>query len=210
MLRGIILSCLIVIAQYSVAQIQSIADKVLMLKGEEGVSASERQELDTLWQALKAYRTFQQKETQLNGRAKFGFTGNESDLNNIFKINAGVDIDQGSYPFELDLSSSFQTVIRNGEFAENVSDIDISFDYHPQVGNGLWLENYAYLKRFNNTYLGIDQRYEAGAGLIFNLYSTGQLTPRGSENAQSLATLPSYKVMEDNLWKCYDNVCQRI
>jgi len=189
---------------YMNGQIQEIADNVLMLKGESGITDSQRMELDTLWKVLKFYRKIEQSETKLNGKAKFGFTGNESDLNNIFRINAGVEIDNGLYPFELDLKSNFQTLIKNGVFEENLSDIDISFDYHPKVGNGLFFETFVFLTRFNNTYLGIDQRYEAGTGIILNLFSTKKLTPKGVDNRDELEKLPEYKIVNDNLWKCFD------
>jgi hypothetical protein len=206
--------CLILIlflgTNYAFGQIQEIADKTLILKGESNLTANEKLELDTLWNALKFYRKFEQQETKLNGKAKFGFTGNESDLNNIFKINGGVEIDNGIYPFELDLKSNFQTLIRNGNFQENVSDIDISFDYHSKTGNGLFLESFVFLKRFSNTYLGIDQRYDAGAGIILNLFSTKKLTDKGIKNQKELDKLPEYKLVNGNIWKCYDDACGKI
>lgn len=192
------------------AQIEQIADKVLLLKGELNVSKAENLRLDTLWKALKFYRTFEKKESMLNGRANFGFTGNESERNNIYKLNAGVVMDHGLYPFELDLKAQFQMLLNNGAFQENISDVDISFDYHVQAGDGLFLENFAVLKRFNNTYLGIDQRYEAGAGVIFNFFSKNNLTDTGTKNHQKLAALPAHNLDAGSIWQFYQTVYEKI
>lgn len=207
--RSFILIVLISTSSLLHGQIQDIANNVLLLRAEKSLSDEQRFELDTLWKALDFYRKFEQRETRLNGRAAFGFTGNASDLNQIFKIHAGVSIDKGLYPLELDLKSNYQTVIKNGVFEENVSDIDISMDYHPRVGNGLFLETFVFLKRFNNTYLGIDQRFEAGTGVIFNLYSTENLTPTGAKNRNNLSKLRKYQLVDGSLWKCY-HACTNI
>lgn len=201
---------LVFVGQEIFAQLQGLTDKTLLLRGRSDLTDIEMSELDTLWTALKFYRSFNEEETKLNGKSTFGFSGNESELNNIFKINAGVQIDKGIYPYELDLKSNFQTLINNGEFQENVSDIDISLDYHPKVGNGLVLETYVFLSRFNNTYLGIEQRYEAGTGFVINFFTTRHLTSTGQSNKRNLDKLPDYKLVQGNVWKCYNEVCHRV
>ncbi len=194
--------CCLLAQAHAQTPLQKIADKVFLAK-----SKINNQELDSLYQAIKFYRDFEHKEKALNGGVRLGFAGNESDLNNLFKINTGIEMDNGLYPFELDLRANFQTVIQNGAFQENISDIDVSFDYHPKVGNGLWLENYVFLSRFNNTYLGIDQRYETGAGIILNYFSTARLTETGQENDTDLKKLPAYNLEAGNFWKCYADNC---
>lgn len=190
------------------AQLRTIADKALRLHTSLPSNHKHKSEVDSLLRSIAFYEAYEAQESKLNGRVQFGFTGNASEYTNIYRISAGMKIDHGMYPYQLDMSSSFQTLIANGESQENLSDIDISFDYHPKVGNGLWLEHYVLLKRFNNTYLGIDQRYEAGTGLVLNWYSTSSLTPTGQNNADQLASLPAYKMQGNNLWACYDDACR--
>ncbi len=74
---------------------------------------------------------FMDEEHRLNGKGSFDFSGNETNSGSLFRIGAGVDIDQGLYPYELDFSTRVQTLLKDGVFEENVSNIDISFDFHP-------------------------------------------------------------------------------
>ncbi len=74
---------------------------------------------------------FMDDEHRMNGKGFFDFSGNETNSSSLFRIGAGVDIDQGLYPYELDFSTRVQTLLKDGNFEENVSNIDISFDFHP-------------------------------------------------------------------------------
>ena len=161
-------------------------------------------------QLLTFLNNFLNSEHKLNGTANFNFSGNESDATNLFKIGVGASIDHGLYPYELDLSTNIQTVIQNGTFQENISDVDISFDFHPITpavdakNDGLWLENYVLVKRFNDGFLGIEQRYEAGFGIILNWYSN-KLTNTGITNAASLDAKPTYNVHGEDLVRCLES-----
>ncbi len=191
---------------------QKIADKIaLLISTERGtLSPSEALELDTLWKNINEYRDYQIDESALNGKTKFSLLGNESALKDLFQITAGVEVDHGTYPFELDLKVNSQTTIRDGQFAENISDIDISFDYHPKIGKGLALETFVFLSRFNNTYLGIDQRYESGGGIILNYFSSKRLTKHGEENLEKIRRIPEYKLENDVFAACYAKLCTPI
>ncbi len=204
----IVILTLLLLPECAVSQIQKIADQVSELLSQKSLSDADRADLETLRKSLKVYRDFKDKEKKPNGKVGFGFTGNESDLRDIFKIAAGIEMEYGIYPLELDIKFDFQAVTSNGELEENVSDIDISLDYHPKLGNGLALETYTFVTRFNNTYLSIDHRWEAGAGVIFNFFSTGHLTSNGRDIEEKLSALPEYKVQGDRLWSCYDNACR--
>lgn len=212
------------------------------------------------FQLLDYLYDFMNDEHRLNGKGSFSFGGNETKNKNIYKIGAGISIDQGLYPYELDFSAHIQTLLNNGVFEENVSDIDISFDFHPYVPiaesriqayeskiselqsmknqsemekenneylinkylnkiekaydvNGLWLENYVVAKRFSDGYLGIDEKYEIGAGFIFSLFSKA-LTRKGMDNREEINRKPTYKFQEQDLIRCLqacapiDNVLQ--
>ncbi len=210
MLRTTILLLLALCVNTTMAQIQKIADKVLNNELSNTFSETELEELQEFNKLITYLRDFEDQEHRLNGKAFFGIGGNETDISNLFKITGGVRLVSGSYPYELDLSANIENIVKNGKFEENVSDIDISFDYHPSSGNGLWLENFAFLKRFSNAYLGIGQRYEAGGGVIFNFYSK-KLTEKGQAIKKQLDRKPIYKVGEENtLIKCYQDICTKI
>lgn len=194
----------------SYSQVQPIMDKVLQLKGALKNDSAGLIIVDSLLSNLKFYRDFEKNESVLNGKAKFGLLGNESSLNNISTINAGVEIDNGLYPYEFDLSANFQTNINNGKLVENISNVDISFDYHPLTNNGLWLESFIFMSRFNNSFLGIDQRYETGGGLVFNLFSKEDLTDSGTNNEARLVNIPTCEINGKNLIVCYADRCTPI
>lgn len=159
---------------------------------------------------LSFLNNFLNSEHKLNGNANFNFSGNENDVSSLFKIGVGASIDHGLYPYELDLSTNIQTVIQNGNFQENISDVDISFDFHPITpavdakNDGLWLENYVLVKRFNDGFLGIQQRYEASFGLILNWYSN-KLTDTGISNQKALDAKPTYNVHGEDLIRCLES-----
>lgn len=161
-------------------------------------------------QLLQFLNTFLNQELKLNGRGSFNFGGNESDLNNLFRIGVGASIDKGLYPFELDFSTGIQTIVQNGVFQENLSDIDISVDFHPIIpkidakNDGLWLENYVFVKRFNDAFLGIEQRYEVGGGFTFNFFNSN-LTKSGKDNETALNSKPTYNVYGEDLIRCMES-----
>lgn len=159
---------------------------------------------------LQFYHKYLTDEHRLNGKAGFSFSGNENDINNLFRMGVNGSIDKGAYPYDVDFDLNILTTIQNGVFQENLSDIDVSFDFHPYIpkvdskDDGLWLENYVFIKRFNNNFLGIQQRYEAGAGFIFNFYSKKNLTKRGQSNIAQLAKMPSYEGFDGDLKRCLE------
>lgn len=85
------------------------------------------------FQLLDFLNEFMDNEHRLNGKGSFSFSGNETTSGNLYKVGAGVNIDQGVYPYELDFSTNVQTLLKDGILQENVSDIDISFDFHPHT-----------------------------------------------------------------------------
>ncbi|MEZ5002777.1 MAG: hypothetical protein R2730_07055 [Chitinophagales bacterium] len=106
-----------------------------------------------------------------SGKAIMGFNGETTreDDNSLFNLYGGINLDWDLYPGELDFYTSFGVTFSDGDLKENVSRIDISYDHlQPNVGNGLMLENYVYINRGTDAYLGVDQRYELGGGFILN------------------------------------------
>lgn len=167
-------------------------------------------EIVEIHQLMDFLNSYLEKEQNLNGSAGFSFSGNENETSNLYVISVKGGMDKGSYPYELDFSLNAQTILQNGIFQENITDIDVSYDFHPlipEVGSkteGLWLENYVFFKRFNNNFLGIDQRYEVGAGFVINFYSKKKLTETGNINLQNLEKIPKYEIYGDDLSRCLE------
>jgi len=188
---------------------RSVYKKFKSQKLETNAGPEDEKELKELVLLMDYLNSFTSAEEALNGGIQFGFSGDETELRNLLQINAGVNIDYGNYPYQLDFSTSIQTIINNGVFQENVSNIDISFDYsHVNAGDGIWLENYILLKRFSDNYLGITQRYEAGLGFIFN-YRSKSLTPNGTKIENELSRKPTFQTNGEDLIVCYEELCKR-
>ncbi len=205
----VILSLLIPVRTYG--QIQDVADKILSFNIVENISEEDKTEIQEFWKLIKFLRKQEQKEKTLNGNGQFGFSGNQTDISNIFTVYGGLNFSKEYYPVDLDFSIQFQTVFRDDDFNESVSEIDISFDYsYPNIGDGLLLENFVFISRHSNAFLDIDQRYEVGGGFILNKFFNN-LTDSGQEELEELDRKPIYKTDGDgNLIKCYQDACQSI
>lgn len=153
-------------------------------------------------------------EQKMNGKVGFSFSSNESDDKNWADIKTNISIDHGIYPYEMDVSFDMYANIRDGESKENISDIDVSFDFHPMSmdennpGDNLAIENYIFLSRFNDDFIGIDQKYEIGGGIIVNSYSNS-LTEKGITNHKKMINFFKLKKKEFYSGNCMD-ICQQI
>lgn len=231
--------------------IQSKSRNAFVLKAEDSTSYKNFELLKETNQLLDFLYEYIDNEHRLNGKGGFNFAGNQTSKNNLFKVGAGVSIDQGVYPYELDFSANVQSLLKDGDFQENFSDLDISFDFHPytpsafskqkkyeakinelerekttnsteeenkqyllskymakiekvQDINGLWLENYVLLKRSSDSYLGLDQAYNLGAGFIFSFYSKA-MTKKGRANEEEMNRKPTYEMHGNDLIRCLTN-----
>lgn len=105
------------------------------------------------------------------GDINLGFNGvtTRDEDDNLFNFYGGIKMDWELYPGNLDFNTMFGITYSDGELQQNVSTIDVSYDHmHINVSNGMLLENFIYLKRSTDAFLGIDQRYEIGGGVILN------------------------------------------
>ncbi len=193
------------------SQIESIADKVLSVDLSTALSEEDKAEVEEFWKLIRFLRKEERKENGMEGNGRFGFYGNQTDFSDIFTVNGGTSFTKEYYPVDLDFSVYFETIFRSNQFQENVSNIDISFDYSsPNIGDGLVLESFVFLNRSNNAYLGIDQRYEVGGGFIFNKWIDSYSEP-GIAAFEELDRQPIYKTDEEgNLIKCYQDACALI
>lgn len=147
----------------------------------KALNEADSSKISRLKNLLSFYKDFLDEELKFGGKAGFKFDGNENGINDLRNMGIKGSIDKGAYPYEFDFSIDFNRTVNNEDIKQNVSNFDISFDFHPidqtkQIkksydDNGLWLENFVFAKHFTNNYLGIQSRIEVGGGFIFNFFS---------------------------------------
>jgi len=193
------------------SQIETIADKVLSVDLNQALTEEDKEEILEFCKLIRFLRNEERTENGMQGSGMFGFYGTQTDFTDIFTVNGGTNFSKEYYPVDLDFSVYFETIFRANQFQENVSNIDISFDYsHPNIGDGLVLESFVFLNRSNNAFLGIDQRYEIGGGFIFNKWIDSYTEP-GIAAFEELDRRPIYKTDDDgNLIKCYQEACAQV
>lgn len=161
----------------SLSQVDSILNVIQLDESADSLSDEDIKLLKTSISDAIKYKN----QSNFSGSARFGFNGESTrdEDNSLFAIYGGVNLGWDLYPGELDLSTLFGINFTDGEIQENVSNIDISYDHmHQYLGDGLLLENYMYVKRTTDAYLGIDQRYEIGGGFIVNHWINRYVDPR--------------------------------
>jgi len=151
--------------------------------------------------AMKLLRDLYSKETALNGKGAFSFSGNESSGSDLYKFGAEISLSKGMYPVQLEYSSKVSMQAKDVELQERLSDLAVSFDFHPcspanddPVVNtdGLWLENFVFMKRFSDEFMNIKQKYEVGFGATVNCYSS-TFTKNGDDNNDLLSNDELFK-----------------
>ncbi|QQS31341.1 MAG: hypothetical protein IPM47_10665 [Sphingobacteriales bacterium] len=161
-------------------------------------------------QLIKYLKALEQREKRFNGNARFGFAGDKTDIASLYKINGGISVYRGYYPDKFEFTNDVGIVISNGVFTENVSNIFMTYDHTLMVGDSLFLEDYAVMSRFSDEFLGIEQRYELGGGIILAHWSK-KLTKNGKDELRQISKLritPPQKGT-DSLTMCVDGDCLR-
>lgn len=154
-----------------------------------------------------------EKSESIQGSVKFGFNGNEVDNSNLYTILTGMEANYGIFPLEINAKMDVQTQVSNGDFEENLSNLHLSMDYH--LDKEMLLETYAFVARTKNKFLGIDQRYELGGGIIVNLYSgvlpKAKLTGKGEKLLKKLKAwqekYPVETLNEIPIKQCLEDYC---
>jgi hypothetical protein len=157
------------------------ADSVLnVISGDTLTDSTFLKEIKDFKTSLKDAIEYKDKKS-FSGNVQFGFNGESTRDEDVglFNVYGGINLKWDLYPGELDLNTHFGINFTNGEIQQNLSNIDISYDHmHTNLGDGLLLENYFYIKRSTDAYLGIDQRYEVGAGIIVNHWFNRFVDPK--------------------------------
>jgi hypothetical protein len=189
MIRGILILGFISLGfQLRSQHLQDVVYHLIGLNPKDTVNfpdANKRAIIEDFWTCIHELDKMDQRQRRLNGRAGFGFSGDQSGSQSLYKIDGMINGSRGIYPGELTFTSSIGMVLNNGKFSENVSNIYMAYNYHPQWGDSLSTENFIFLKRFTDAFLGVEQRYELGGGIILAKYSKN-LTDRGKKLKKNL------------------------
>ena len=106
------------------------------------------------WSCIKELDKMDQNQKKLNGKAIFGFSGDQSDNQSLYKIDGGIFGSRGIYPGELSFTSNIGMVLNNGQFNENVSNIYMAYNYHPSWGDSISTENFYLSQKIYRCFFG--------------------------------------------------------
>jgi hypothetical protein len=135
--------------------------------------------------AQKANAYLQKKDKELSGfdlRIKAGFIQHAAGDTSFIKFDLGASLAEDSYPHQLRFDTGASFVLQDDAYRENVSTLRLNYDRYLAP----WLEAFSFVERFTDSYLGIQQRFEIGAGLKLE----GRLSPdrdRWEEERRGLA-----------------------
>ncbi len=168
--------------------IQEISKRFIKLDPNDSLFTSDQQNMiQDFWSVMNVLKAGEDRQQVFKGSANFGFSGDQSEDQKLYQIAGGIRVNMENYPSQFNFKTGISMILNNGRFSENVSDIHISYDYHPLKEHKLWLENYVFLNRFSDAYLGVDQRYEIGGGVILNKYFKNKLLPTGQSKVEAVS-----------------------
>ncbi len=112
------------------------------------------------WNGLAFVRAEEDRQRSLRADITFGMTGDETDSRSLFRLNTGIALARAAFPSEITVVNRLSLLLRDGEVQEDVTSLQISYDYHATDN----VEYFAFAERFADNFLSIQQRYEVGVG----------------------------------------------
>jgi tetratricopeptide (TPR) repeat protein len=118
-------------------------------------------------QACTFLKQKQQEKDSLNVSIGAGFSGDEAQGEQLSKLNVSAELSKGFYPnvFSFATGNSFE--FKKEELVENVTSLNMKFVHYllPEI------QGYAYIERRTDSYMSIQQRYDIGGGVAFEIES---------------------------------------
>jgi len=102
---------------------------------------------------------------QLDLSLAAGFSGDRAGEQSLYKLNVEAAVNKGVYPRTVRFRAGTSVQHKNNVAQDNVTTLVMNFDYYFAP----WLETYAFIERFSDTYLSIKERYEVGGGIKLEL-----------------------------------------
>lgn len=140
-------------------------------------------EAKDFWETLTAARKEEDKR-KITGTISAGFNGDQANGDSLFKLKTGAALSRSAYPSELRFSADVSMQVKGKEFQEDVTTLLANYDYN----HYRYAQYYAFVERFTDSFLSIDQRYETGFGAMFGLH-LGGLRAKALELDTKLAAL---------------------
>ena len=114
----------------------------------------------------KAWQKIQSELEPLTFSLSAGYVGDSSSARQVDKLDVGAGLAKGGYPdeFHFDFASSNQLrryLTTGGSSVENFITLQTSYERHLLP----FFKVFGFMERFTDTYLNIQQRYEAGIGI---------------------------------------------
>lgn len=205
-MKTLLLICSLAILQFqSGAQTIDSLDRVLSIQYAFPMEPEcKKPEVGAFFKAVREVRNDWLGQQRIEGKASFATNGDFQPRNDLFKMNGNFSFSRGKFPSELEVKAGVGVTLQNGTLQENISDLSISYDYHPRAfrepGKELCTkdgellepylknENYAYISRFTDNFMRIDQRYEIGIGTVFAYWSK-KMTEDGAKRERAYTAI---------------------
>lgn len=120
-------------------------------------------------------------QKKMTGSVGFGLNTDNAGDNSQYRLSTGFELNRGTYPERLEVSSDVEVTLNNGLLLEEVSNLVVSYDR--RISD--WVESYGFVRRHSDNYMSVDERYELGVGLVFEKY-TGKLSDKGESILRDL------------------------
>lgn len=125
---------------------------------------------ETLGKFLNSAEKAQKASRGYTLSASAGFAGDSAGTSDRSKANINTEFSAGQYPSQLRVSAGASLDFTDSEtdgrkFSEDVTSILMNYDYYFDPH---W-ESFAFIERFSDTFMQIDQRYEVGSGIKYEV-----------------------------------------
>lgn len=118
-----------------------------------------------VYYAIDFLKEYEKEVRPLNLSVHVAFDGNKAGEEDLYKLGLKTEMNYDTFPRAFRFQAGINVQLKNSKFQENVTTMLVNYDYHVFP----WLETYGFVERFSDSYLSIQQRYEIGGGIKFEL-----------------------------------------
>jgi hypothetical protein len=128
------IACASLFAARGVAQeidaLQERFEFLRQLPSAAGVRSVSADEQLKVYDFITKFRTYETQIGRARGSVTFGFTGDSTPSQDQFKANAGIDLEVGTYPSQLRVTTRADVRTSSDELREDVSTFVLNFDHY--------------------------------------------------------------------------------
>lgn len=139
-----------------------------------------------------------------SGKSEVELNLNNNESNRQVVAGIGFNLKNGLFPGEFKMNGGLNFVQNEKSLSETISNISVSYDRHLKIDSAdpLRWETYAFISRYGNSFIGLEQRWETGTGIILNQYSK-MLTENGTENEIKIdSAIANIKLNNSGICQC--------